>query len=193
VALTGLLRAPTLAPMRWGAARGFTLVELLVALGVLGLVMAGVASVLDAGQRAYLWGAARVEAQQSARVALERMARELREAGYDPQGVGIQPIVAAEPARLVFQRDLNGNGRVDPTRERVTYLLRGTVLRRDAGGGAQPVIEGVRRLTLGYLDGAGLPAADPRTVAAIRVEIEVGLRGPVAVMTTEVALRNRVP
>jgi hypothetical protein len=98
----------------------------------------------------------------------------------------------AEPARIVFQRDLNGNGLIDPTRERVTYLLRPseTTLRRDAGGGAQPLAERVQRFTLSYLDRDGAPTADPARIASVRMEIEAGRAGPEATMATLVTLRN---
>lgn len=175
-----------------GDPRGLTLAELLVTVAVTGLLLAAVGTLFLAGQRAYAVGAARVEAQQSARVALERMAKELREAGYDPTGAGLAAIVLAEPERVTFQRDLDGDGAVDPTRERVTYLLRGTVLRRDAGGGAQPIIEGVRGLRLEYFDREGAVTAEPGRVVALRVRLEVG-RGPAVVMETHVRLRNDRP
>jgi prepilin-type N-terminal cleavage/methylation domain-containing protein len=175
---------------RWRAVRGFTLAELLVSLALLGLLLAGVLTLQQTGLASYVWGAARVEAQQSARSALQWMAKELREAGYDPAGAGLAAIVEAEPARVTFQRDLNGNGVIDPTRERVSYLLRGTVLRRDAGGGAQPVIEGVRSLTLSYFDAAGARTADPGQVTSLWIQVEVGLRGPSVTMGTAVSLRN---
>ncbi len=176
----------------WRPASGFSLAELLVSLAVLGLVLAGVFALLHSGVRAYSWGAARLEAQRSARVALERMVKELREAGYDPTGAGIAPIVAATPDLVAFQRDLNGNGVVDPTRERVTFLLRSgeSVLRRDAGGGAQPIIEGVRRFTLTYVDRSGAPTTDPARIARVRISLEVGLTDPRSVMETEVLVRN---
>src|SRR5437899_1392901 len=60
--------------------RGFTLAELLVVVALLGLIMAGVATLQQQGQQAYLMGAARVDAQQNARVALTLMSRELRAA-----------------------------------------------------------------------------------------------------------------
>jgi type IV pilus assembly protein PilW len=175
-----------------GDSRGLTLAELLVTLAVLGLLLAAVGTMLLAGQRAWALGAARVEAQQSARVALERMATELREAGYDPAGAGLAAIVLAEPERVTFQRDLDADGVLDATRERVTYLLRGTVLRRDAGGGAQPIIEGVRRLAIEYFDRSGAVTADPGRVVALRIRLEVG-RGPAVVMETHVRLRNDRP
>jgi type IV pilus assembly protein PilW len=177
----------------WRGVAGVTLAELLVSLSVLGLVLAGVFGILHGGLKAYSWSVGRVDAQQTARLALDRMATELRAAGYDPRGAGIQPVVAAASSLVTFQRDLNGNGVVDSTRERVTFLLRPgeSVLRRDAGGGAQPIINGVRRFRLVYFDGAGAPTGDPSRVASVRIEVEVGLTGPRAVMQTEVSIRNR--
>src|SRR2546428_1587226 len=127
---------------------GYSLAELLVALGLLGLIMAATALLLQSGLAAWGWGASRVEAQQSARAALERMARELREAGFDPTGAGFEIVLVAEPARIVFQRDLNGNGGVDPTRGRGSHPPRagGNTLRRDTRGGAPPLAAGVRCL-----------------------------------------------
>ena len=171
---------------------GFSLAELAVSLAVLGLLLAGAFSILHGALRAYGWGAARLEAQRSARVALERMVKELREAGYDPTGAGIAPITLAAPDRLTFQRDLNGNGVIDATRERVTFVLRPgeSVLRRDAGAGAQPIIEEVRGLRLTYFDVTGAPTTDASRVAAVRMRIEVGVGGPTSIMETEVTLRN---
>ena len=54
-------------------------------------MLAATATLLHLGLHAWVWGAARVEAQQSARYALERMASELREAGYDPTAAGHRP------------------------------------------------------------------------------------------------------
>ena len=177
----------------WRGDAGITLAELLVSLCVLSLVLAGVFSILRGAMSAYGWGAGRLEAQQSARQALDRMVTELREAGFDPTGAGVEPIVAAAPSLVTFQRDLNGNGLIDATRERVTFLVRPgeTVLRRDAGAGAQPIINGVRRFQLDYRDDTGAVTADPSRVASVRIQLEVGLAGPRAAMQTEVSIRNR--
>jgi type IV pilus assembly protein PilW len=178
--------------MRQRRPAGYSLVDLLVALAIAGGVMAATLTLLHLGLRAWLWWASRVEAQQSARYALERMASELREAGYDPTGAGIAPVVIADSTRVAFQRDFNGNGVVDPTRERVTYLLRAgeTILQRDAGGGAQPVINGVRAFRLTYLDREGAETTDPAAVVAIRIRVEVGDDGAGVLMETQATLRN---
>ena len=60
--------------------RGYTLAELLTAMAVMGLLLAGLLLTLQEGQTAYQYGAGRAEVQQNARVALERMLRELRSA-----------------------------------------------------------------------------------------------------------------
>ena len=174
------------------ASSGYSLVDLLVALAVGGGLMASTLTLLHLGLRAWVWGAARVEAQQSARYAVERLAGELREAGYDPTVAGIAPVVLAEPTHVVFQRDFNGNGVVDPTRERVTYLLRPgeSILRRDAGGGAQPVVEQVRGFRLVYLDRAGAETTDPAAVTAVRIRLAVGEPGSMVVVETQATLRN---
>src|SRR5713101_5260888 len=179
--------------MRWLRAQaGYSLVEILVAMAVMGVLMSATLSLLHSGLAAWGWGAGRVDAQQSVRAALERMAHELREAGYDPTGAGIEAVLVAEPARIVFQRDLNGNGLIDPTRERVTYLLRAgeTTLRRDAGGGAQPLAENVRRFALSYLDSSGAPTTDRGQIVSVRIGLEIGRAGPEATMATVVTLRN---
>jgi len=183
-----------LSAVRARSSRGYSLIDMLVALAVGGAMLAATVTLLHLGLRAWAWGAARVEAQQSARYALERMASELREAGYDPTAAGIAAVVVAEPARVAFQRDFDANGEVDPTRERVTYLLRAgeSILRRDAGGGAQPVINGVRAFRLTYLDRDGLETTDPAAVIAVRVQLEVGGAEGGVLMETQATLRNRL-
>jgi prepilin-type N-terminal cleavage/methylation domain-containing protein len=64
--------------------RGFTLIELMIATAILGLVMAGLLSLLSGGQQAYSRGSNTIDAQQNVRVALELMGKEIREAGYHP-------------------------------------------------------------------------------------------------------------
>jgi len=177
---------------------GYSLIDMLVAVAVGGGMLAATVTLLHLGLRAWVWGAARVEAQQAARYALERMASELREAGYDPTAAGIAAVVVAEPTRIAFQRDANGNGVIDPTRERVTYVLRAgeSTLRRDAGGGAQPVINGVRAFHLSYLDREGAETTDPAAVISVLVRLEgggnIGGDGAGVLMETQATLRNRL-
>jgi prepilin-type N-terminal cleavage/methylation domain-containing protein len=64
--------------------RGFTLAEMLVVCAIVGLVMASLLGLVMQGQQAYWFGTTQVDGQQTVRVAMERMAKEIREAGYEP-------------------------------------------------------------------------------------------------------------
>ena len=171
------------------------LVEVLVALALTGLVLSGTVTLLAHGQGAYARGAARVESQQAARVALLRMARELRQAGAS--GGSLPPIAVAEPARVVIQHDADGDGAASGRGETVTWQLTAGVLRRNAGAGAQPIVNGVRALTLSYFDADSRPTTVPtavRTVViALTTEPERPGAGGAALthLTTEDRLRNR--
>lgn len=74
-------RMNAVAPLRVARSGGFTLIELMVAM-VLGLiVIAGVTSVFLAGQQSFRTNDALANVQDSSRVAFELMARDIREAG----------------------------------------------------------------------------------------------------------------
>ena len=95
--------------------RGFTLTELLVACALIGLVMAGLFSMLQSGQQTYLTGTNQVEAQQALRLALLRMTNEIRDAGYCPTcGTGnpalgnFDAITAQSATTFTVQNDWNG-------------------------------------------------------------------------------------
>ncbi len=177
----------------WSGSRGFTLSELLVALAIVGMVLATVAGLLQHGQRAYMAGAAQVEAQQSARVAVERLAYDLRGAGLDPRGARFPALLNPAPTGFTVQNDVNGDGSIAGNRERITYSLTGGTLRRNVGGGAQPMIDGVEALAFTYLDASGNLAKTPDEIRSVVIAITLrpDSRVPGVSMTTQVRLRNR--
>ena len=170
------------------------LADLLAAVAVVGLVLSATLTVLVQGQAAYVRGAARVESQQNARSALARMAREIRQAGA---GARLAPIAVAEPARLVLQHDADGDGAATARGETVTWQLSADVLRRNAGAGAQPIINGVRALAFTYLDADGRSTTAPTDVRAVVITLTTAPEHPGSggatrtTLTTEVRLRNR--
>ena len=123
---------------RRGREGGFTMVELLIATAVLGLVMAGLMGLINASRLAYLRGSNSADAQQNVRAALERMGKEIREAGYHPvtpdtststcpPGAGglypsaggsanpcwsFYPIINQSATALTLQYDWNGDGAI---------------------------------------------------------------------------------
>ena len=77
--------------------RGYTLAEMLVVCAIVGLVMASLLGLVVSGQKAFWYGTTQVDAQQTARVALERMVKEIREAGYYPQNPDTAPTTCSAP------------------------------------------------------------------------------------------------
>ena len=148
--------------------------------------------------RTQAFGVARAETQQTARAALARLSVEIRNAGRGAHWTG-PAIVVAEGSRVVLASDLDADGTTADRGELITWQLVGSVLRRNAGAGAQPVANGVRAFELRYLDEAGRATADVfriRVVEVVLVTVPDGpesslARGVATEITTRVRLRNR--
>ncbi|HEU5195343.1 MAG TPA: hypothetical protein VFW70_11445 [Methylomirabilota bacterium] len=176
-----------------------TLTDLLVSISVLGLLAGATLITLEQGQQAWTVGAARVEAQQSARAALTWLTEEVRAAGQGMRDAGFAAISVAEPTRMVLHVDKNQDGVIVVSGETIVWRLDKDILRRDTGGGGQPVINGVRALAFAYFDAAGAPTVDPVAVRTVRITLSTradhsrslftAALGPT--LTTEVRLRNR--
>jgi len=176
-----------------------TLADVLVSAAVLALVVGATLVTLEQGQQAFAVGAARVEAQQSARVALTWLTAELRQAGEGITAPSGPAISVAEPTRVVLHADKNHNNMLAGAGETIVWRLDHDILRRDAGGGAQPVINGVRALTFLYFDAAGAPTTIPSAVRRIHITLTTGpshttsifTKNLTTTFTTEAHLRNR--
>jgi prepilin-type N-terminal cleavage/methylation domain-containing protein len=170
--------------------RGFSLAELLIVIAILGLMLTGLLAVQMQGQKSYLIGSHRVEAQQNGRVALELMVRELRSA----QSVTVIP--SATDMTFV---DKNGNT--------IQYQLTGSVINRITGGVTTPLIGGVVAFNLTYFsdyNGAtntGTTTAVAGNVSSVRLQLVTGTEESVAsysdanqraTMEMLVRLRNHV-
>jgi prepilin-type N-terminal cleavage/methylation domain-containing protein len=170
--------------------RGFSLAELLIVIAILGLMLSGLLAVQMQGQKAYLIGSHRVEAQQNARVALELMARELRSA----QSVTFIP----SATDMTF---------VDENGSTIQYQLAGSVINRITGGVTTPLIGGVVAFNLTYFsdyNGAtntGTTTAVAGNVSSVRLQLVTGTEESVAsysdanqraIMEMLVRLRNHV-
>jgi len=183
---------------RQAASRGFTVVELLVALGMAALVFGLIVSFFANMSRSTSTQNAAAAAQQTARAGVDFMAQELRLAGLDPlnsAGAGIEAISLAGDGTLIrFTSDScdvpigqSGtcenpvpDGKVDGKNERVTYLYHAgsRVLRRYLYEGTAsetwtPLLEQVEPNPgnvplFTFLDGNGLQITDNNMRGDIR-------------------------
>ncbi len=101
---------------------GFSLLETLIALSILLVVFFGAYLVYDAGQAEYSRGSAQWDVQSQGRVAIERMAREIRQAGFtlDMSNPIAYPIVIATNDTISFRAALDPSAGV----QYITYGLR---------------------------------------------------------------------
>jgi type II secretory pathway pseudopilin PulG len=179
---------------------GFTLAEMLVVCALLGTVMAGVLSLVMAGQQSATATANKVDAQANARMGIDRVIEEIREAGYLPQGpqcpgapatpcppynYAFPAITAQTATALTVQNDWNANNviQVAPVADPISGALRGEqvvysfnagqLLRQEIGIDAAPVVvaAGIISLTYTYLDQNNAVTAVPANIRTVTITL----------------------
>lgn len=132
--------------------KGFTLVELMVAMVISIIAAMGAYDVYISQNHAYSVQAQISDMQQNARVAMDLITREIRTAGCDPAEVGIQDIVTATQNTIQIRADLNGDGNTAGLNEDITFaFVNNTITRTDAVDGiAQPIAVNILDLQFVY-------------------------------------------
>ncbi len=151
---------------RGHAPAGFTLIETLIATSIFLVVLFAVYTVYDVGEANYQRGTRKWDVQSEARVALERMAREIRMAGYAAPSKATDPVVIATDDTISIHADLDGTGA-----KYVTYSRRdcngnvGTTLFRNVSSttfcGGEPFVDDVATLSFSYYELNNVPIPLP--------------------------------
>lgn len=155
---------------------GFSLVELLIAIAIGGILLASICQVFITQNQSYNVQAAVAEMQQNARAAMDMMTRELRMAGYDPAGSSGAGMVSIAANSVSFTQDLNGDGDTADADESVTYSLYTDAngiqcAGRNTGGGNQPLASNIQSLSFSYRDSSGSATAVAANVRQIQISI----------------------
>jgi len=144
--------------------KGITLIELLVALVICGLVVAGIYRVFVAQTKAYTIQDQVVEVQQNVRSAMEILLRDVRMAGYDDDNASSSITITDPILRPVAQNSITViyeyyNTKTSPHRyekHEVAYWLDGGTLKRQRtvtpgpAPSAQDLLENVDAFNLTY-------------------------------------------
>ncbi len=201
--------------------KGFTLTELLVAMGLSLMVLSAVYGVYRVQAHTVRAQEFKMEAQEDARAALDMMTREIRNAGFFPtltpcaapannNGVATATAASATTLRFVYDADrdgfctgtLAGPAGAD---EDVTYSYTGTDITRTVGNGAPQLLTAgnVTAFSFTYFDSAAAPITVPANIAPLAKRISISLTvrsrstdaqfggGQLITMTSNVDLRNR--
>lgn len=166
---------------------GFTLVELMVAMAIAGLLVSLVSLAYTSQSSTYNSQQDALALQQDMRSALQFLAKEIRMAGFDPRGDANAGITVAMPTACRFSQDVSdgaggeSDGNTSDPNEDIRYGINssGSLGRETSGtGGLQPVAENVVRLLFEYRldDGTWLPAVttakDRRRIRAVKIMIQ---------------------
>jgi len=180
----------------------FTLVEILIAMAMIGIVMAGIYTVFVSTNRSYHTQDRVADAQQRVRVGIDFMVRDIRMAGLDPavdpaidpvdgNGAGIKEATATK-LRLTTDFDMNGvidngDGIALLNQERITYDFSNNTLRRQLyentgnATGWQTLVNDVSVLSFSYRDANDAPITVPVSAVNLTnirtVEISMTVEG----------------
>ncbi len=165
------------------------MVELMVALAISGIIVAAIYSAYTLQHQTYSVQEQVVEMQQNVRAALLDMSRELRMAGYDPDGTCGAGFVTALPTQVSFTYcatddgvDNDNDGSVDEAGElkQVTYSLYDAYndgindLGRQvgtAGSTRRMLAEHISQVEFDYLDASGQPTTTLSQIRSVQISI----------------------
>ena len=153
---------------------GFTLVEMLVAVAIAGVVMAGIYSAYYSQQKSYIAQGEITKMQQNIRAAMYFMEREIRMAGCDPKGsagAGITDLGwdagLGRYTSISFTEDIDADGEIDGGNENIAYVLDGTNLRRNG----HPIAQNIEALDFVYLGADGAPTAIINDIRSVQITL----------------------
>ena len=165
--------------------KGFSLIEMMVVVVILGLIVLGLVTFFTGGAKSWVAGQSQLKAQREARQAIDRMVREIREGKNIISSSDGDTIVVSIP-------DLGSELAYD-----VTYSLSNTTIKR----GTTPLIDNV--LISGedifeYYDSSGIKYDPPDsitlpTISKIHINLQVDVDddgNPDITLNTDVNLRN---
>lgn len=195
---------------------GFTLIELLIALAISGILMVAVYSMFQTQQDSYLAQDQVVATQQNIRAASFMLINEIRMAAYDPTGRADSRISSATVSSLSFTKDDNANMVTTDANENITFGfavaddansdgiiddLNGdgiindmASLRRDTGGGLQPLAENIESVEFNYImdDGTTSTAvAEPTTTAGTAATAAITVKTLDDIRAVQISILSR--
>jgi type IV pilus assembly protein PilW len=164
---------------------GYTLMELMVAMVIGMIVMASVATTFTTQTRAYSAQEQINQMEQNARGALDIMSRELKMAGYKPNGGSVTGVVSYSTTSLTIQADLNADGAVSPSgsdNEQIAYAYDSAnkkITRQVGTAPAATLAENISGFTFTYYQSSGTtPATSATNIRRIKIAITAKTEKP---------------
>lgn len=160
---------------------GFTLIELVITIVLVGIIAGTAGMLLIKGTQAYIDEDRRSAATSQARLGLERMAREIRSI---PQANAIGGPIANPSGSLAFS-DMGGLA--------ITYAYNGatsTLSRTEGAGPPMSLAEGVTTLEFRHYDKGGALTTTPANIWQVQIDLTVTKGGETQAFRVRVYPRN---
>jgi type IV pilus assembly protein PilW len=148
---------------------GFTLIELMISIAIGLVVLASVATTFTSQTRAYSAQEQINQMEQNLRGALDIMTREIKMAGYRPNGGTVTGVVSYTSTSLTIQADLDGNGTLlasgtgsDTANEQIAYnydSVNKKITRQVGSGTAATLAENISAFSFAYYQSSGATLA----------------------------------
>jgi type IV pilus assembly protein PilW len=170
----------------WITNDGFTLVELLIAMALMGIAMTAIYTTYLSQQKVYALQIQVANMQQNLRTAMYFMVSDMHMAGYDKENTGTFGLVSSmvgftgsgatcDSTNIAFTLDDDEDGNLDSNDlEMIAYRLNGTNLDKftTAGGGTWRTIAlNIDALNFVYLDSSRAVTTDLTSVRFIEVTV----------------------
>jgi type IV pilus assembly protein PilW len=162
---------------------GFTLIELMVSMGIGMVVLAAVTTTFMLQTKVYNAQQQINEMEQNARGVLDVITRELKMAGYKPNG-GSFSGVTYSTTQLMIQTDLDASGGISSSttaNEQITYAYDSTnkqITRAVGSGSALVLADNIAAFTFSYLDSTGASTTTSANIRQVSISITARTANP---------------
>ncbi len=146
---------------------GFTLLELVVGLGIAAISIMAIVSVFTTLTRSYTTQTTSANLQQAARVSLDYMTQNIRMAGFNPRRITDVRVTEATLTSIAFTLDRDSTGAIDTAEEDIAYVYDSDLneikevtnasktFDADKPSQPYPFLDNVTDLTFAYFDSNG--------------------------------------
>ncbi len=155
---------------------GFTLLELMVSMSIGMVILAAVTTTFMSQTKIYNAQEQTNEMQQNARGILDIVTRELKMAGYKPNG-GSFSGVTYSTTQLMIQADLNSDGAIstDSTAtEQITFAFDSAnerITRTVGSGSTQTLADNITAFNFSYLDASGAATTVSGNIRQVSISV----------------------